>query len=111
MSTTFDPKITAALSGLDDVLASLELSTTNAHSLAGLSAIREAVQTVASEPEDTNPPPPPPEPEDPDGDPPEERLRWALRVLTMARLRCAGTTAPAVTMTSTTAKAGAVATH
>ena len=88
MSTTFDPKITAALSGLDDVLASLELSTTNAHSLAGLSAIREAVQTVASEPEDTNPPPPPPEPEDPDGNP-EGRFRWLLRVATIGRIRLA----------------------
>lgn len=109
--STFDPNITAALSGLDDVVASLEMSTTNAHSLAGLAAVREVLQTVASEPPDIDPPPPPPEPEDPDGDPPEERLRWALRVLTMARLRCAGSTAPAVTMTSTSAKAGAVATH
>ena len=107
----YDPSITAALTGLDSVLAALELSTTKAHSLAGLAAIRAAVATVASEPEDTDPPPPPPEPEDPDGDPPEERLRWAIGVLTRARIRCAGTTSPAVTMTHTSAKAGAVATH
>lgn len=109
--TTHDHAVTTALDAIDSALASLEGATTHAHSLAGLAAIREVVQTVASEPEDTNPPPPPPEPEDPDGDPPSERLRWALRVLTMARIRCAGSSVPAVTMTSTSAKAGAVATH
>ena len=97
----FDPAVTTALQAIDAALASLEGNTTYARSLAGLAAVRAAVQTVASEPEDMGTPPPPPPPPD---DPPEH-LEWAIKQLTAAWVRYAGTNPPAVvTERNTTTK-------
>ena len=104
---TYDPAVTIALDAIDAALASLESSTTSALSLAGLAAIRTAVQTVAAEPEDGGTPPPPPPPPD---DPPEQG-EWSIKAAVMARMRCATSAVPAFTVTYTSAKAGAVATH